>query len=60
MWENDEFRSQVFLKFAPESSIKITFNEGFTHVWPDGSTGMISAVVDNSHDCYYRNNGTIY
>lgn len=32
---------------------------GFTHVWNDGTTGIVPAVITDSHDCFFEDTGEI-
>lgn len=60
MWVDGVFTKRPYFEFSPYSSIKLTYYTSFTHVWSDGSTGLVPAIRTFSHDCYYENKGTFF
>lgn len=59
MWVDGEYFQRVWLSYEPDSTLLFKFNTEFTHVWYNGSTEkLLPAILDKSHECYYKNNGT--
>mmetsp|Transcript_25213 Transcript_25213/g.4170 ORF Transcript_25213/g.4170 Transcript_25213/m.4170 type:complete len:83 (-) Transcript_25213:419-667(-) len=54
---NDDIVERHFLEFDAMTSTAITFvdeENGYKHIWPDGTTNIPLPFISFDHDCYYE------